>query len=194
MEKEIIIRGTGNRWRHNRDNSFRVRKSEVVGEKLVLKLTWVMRSTHNFASRLFLALAFAYAISLTSIASQASRTNSQSSSPDWTNTSASMFSRNSNRGGRLIVQRAPNFGTRLVLHLWIDGRDVADIQRDRRYDGFVSAGHHVLTVLAVPNSEFRQPTSTDLTVQPGHAYVFTAAWESDHVVLQRSTWFSDATR
>jgi hypothetical protein len=105
-----------------------------------------------------------------------------------------MFSRNSNQGGRLIVQRSANFGTRLVLHLWIDGRDVADIQRDRRYDGFVSAGHHVLTVLAVPNSEFRQPTSTDLTVQPGHAYVFTAAWESDRVVLYRSTWFSDATR
>jgi hypothetical protein len=149
-----------------------------------------MRSTPNFASRLFLALAFAYASSLTSIASQASRTNSRSSSPDWTNTSASMFSRNSNRGGRLIVQRSPNFGTRLVLHLWIDGRDVADIQRDRRYDRFVSTGHHVLTVLAVPNSEFRQPTSTDLTVQPGHAYVFTAAWESDHVVLQRSTLLS----
>jgi hypothetical protein len=105
-----------------------------------------------------------------------------------------MFSRNNNKGGRLIVQRSPNFGTNLVVHLWIDGRDVADIQRDRRYDGFVSAGHHVLTVIAVPHSEFRQPTSTDLTVQPGHAYVFTAAWESDHVVLQRSTWFSDATR
>ena len=153
-----------------------------------------MRSTHNSASRFFLALAFAYAISLTSIASQASRTKSRPSSPDWTNTPTSMFSRNSNQGGRLIVQRSANFGTRLVLHLWIDGRDVADIQRDRRYDGFVSAGHHVLTVLAVPNSEFRQPTSTDLTVQPGYAYVFTAAWESDRVVLCRSTLFGDATR
>jgi hypothetical protein len=86
-----------------------------------------------------------------------------------------MFSRNSNRGGRLIVQRSANFGTRLVVHLWIDDRAVADIQRDRRYDGFVSAGRHVLTGLAVPNSEFRQPTSTDLTVQPGHPYVFIAA-------------------
>lgn len=173
---------------------FALRKSEVVGEKLVLKLTWVMRSTHNFASRLFLALAFACAISVPSIASQTSRTNLRSGSPRWANTPASMFSRDSNRGGRLIVQRSANFGTRLVVHLWIDGRAVADIQRDRRYDGFMSAGHHVLTVLAVPNSEFRQPTSTDLTVQPGHAYVFIAVWESDRVVLCRSTLFSDATR
>jgi hypothetical protein len=145
-------------------------------------------------ARLFLAVAFAYAISSTSVASQASKTNSRSSSPDWTNTPAWMFSRNSNRGGCLIVQRSANFGTGLVVHLWIDGRAVADIQRDRRYHGFVSAGHHVLTVLAVPNSEFRQPTSTDLTVQPGHAYVFIAAWESDRAVLCRSTSFSDATR
>jgi len=170
------------------------KKSEVVGEKLVLELTWVMRSTPNAATRLFPAVVFACAISVTSMAGQGTRTNSRSSSPDWTNSLASMFSRNNNKGGRLIVQRSANFGTNLVVDLWIDGREVANIQRDRCYDGFVSAGHHVLTVLAVPNSEFRQPTSTDLTIQPGHAYVFTAAWESDRVVLHRSTWFSDAMR
>ena len=81
----------------------------------------------------------------------------------------------------------PNFGRNLVIDLWIDGREVANIERDRRYDRFMSAGHHVLTVLAVPDSEFRQPRSIDLTVQPGRTYVFTAAWESDHVVLYRST-------
>jgi hypothetical protein len=105
-----------------------------------------------------------------------------------------MFSRNNNKDGPLIVQRSPNFGTNLVVDLWIDGREVANIERDRHYDGFVSAGHHVSTVLAVPNSEFRQPTSIDLTVQPGRTYLFTAAWESDHVVLYRSTSFSDARR
>jgi hypothetical protein len=92
----------------------------------------------------------------------------------------------SHNGGRLIVQRAPNFGTDLVVHLSIDGREVADIVRDRHYDGFISTGHHVLTVLALPNLESRRPTSTRLTVQPGHTYVFTAVWESDRVVLRRS--------
>jgi hypothetical protein len=153
-----------------------------------------MSSRLNSASTLFLILAFACAISVTSSASQAISANSQSSSPDWTNTPASMFARNSHNGGRLIVQRAPNFGTGLIVHLWIDGRDVANIVRDRRYDGFVSAGHHVLTVLAVPNSAFRPPTSIGLTVQPGRTYVFTAVWASDRIVLRRSTLSSDATQ
>ena len=84
------------------------------------------------------------------------------------------------------MQRAPNFGTDLAVHLSIDGREVADIVRDRRYDGFISAGHHVLSVVALPNIELRRPTSLRLTVQPGHTYVFTAVWESDRVVLRRS--------
>jgi hypothetical protein len=74
----------------------------------------------------------------------------------------------SHNGGRLIVQRAPNFGTDLVVHLSIDGRDVANIVRGRRYDGFISAGHHVLRVVALPNIDLRRPTSMRLTVQPGH--------------------------
>jgi hypothetical protein len=94
----------------------------------------------------------------------------------------------SHNGGRLIVQRAPNFGTDLVVHLSIDGREVANIVRGRRYDGFISAGHHVLRVVALPNIELRRPTSMRLTVQRGHTYVFTAVWESDRVVLRRSAF------
>ncbi len=86
------------------------------------------------------------------------------------------------------MQRAPNFGTDLVVHLSIDGREVADIVRDRRYDGFISAGHHVLSVVALPNIELRRPTSMRLTAQRGHTYVFTAVWESDRVVLRRSAF------
>jgi hypothetical protein len=57
------------------------------------------------------------------------------------------------------VQRAPNFGTEVVVHLEIDGRKVAEIQRDHRYEGFASAGRHVLTVSPMPNVERRRPTS-----------------------------------
>ena len=98
----------------------------------------------------------------------------------------STFARNGYGGGRLIVQRAANFGWNLAVHLWIDGRDVANIVQGRHYDRFVSAGHHVLTVLSVPNADFRQPTSIWLTVQPGHTYAFTAVWHSNVVFLRRS--------
>ena len=87
-------------------------------------------------------------------------------------------------GGRLIVLRAPNFGWNLALHLQMDGRTVANVVQGRRYDHFVPVGRHVLTVAAVPNNYFYQPTSTVLNVRPGQTYVFTAIWQdSDRVVL-----------
>ena len=85
------------------------------------------------------------------------------------------------QGGRLIVLRAPNFGWNLALNLKIDGGTAANIVQGRRYDDFVPAGRHVLTVSAVPNY---QPTSTVLNVQHGQTYVFTATRQNtDSVVL-----------
>ena len=131
-----------------------------------------MNSRHN--PRIILIFAFACAIFVSGTEIQA---------------------RESRTGGRLIVQRVPNFGTNLVAQLSIDGRKLADIPRDQHYEGFVSAGHHVLTVIALPNTEFRRPTSIGLTVQSGRTYIFTAAWESDRgAVLRRSTSASDTTR
>src|SRR5215472_256666 len=86
-------------------------------------------------------------------------------------------------GGRLIVLRAPNFGSNMALNLKIDGRTAANIvQGGSRYDQFVPAGRHTLTVSAVPNY---QPTSTVLNVQRGQTYVFTATrrQDTDSVVL-----------
>ena len=86
-------------------------------------------------------------------------------------------------GGRLIVLRAPNFGWNMALNLKIDGRTAANIvQGGSRYDEFVPAGRHTLTVSAVPNY---QPTSTVLNVQHGQTYVFTATrrQDTDSVVL-----------
>ena len=84
-------------------------------------------------------------------------------------------------GGRLIVLRAPNFGSNVALNLKIDGRTAANIVQGRNYDEFVPAGRHMLTVSTV--SSYR-PTSTVLNVQHGQTYVFTATRGSaDRVVL-----------
>jgi hypothetical protein len=90
------------------------------------------------------------------------------------------------------VQRAPNFGTDLGIHLSVDGKEVANIPRNQRYDSFVSAGRHVITVLALPNTRSRRPTSMRLTIRTGYTYVFIAAWEADRLILRRST-LSNAT-
>jgi tetratricopeptide (TPR) repeat protein len=84
------------------------------------------------------------------------------------------------QSGRLIVLRAPNFGWNLALNLKIDGRTVANIVQGRRYDEFVPAGRHTLTVSAVPNY---QPTSTVLNVQHGQTYVFTAIRQNTNSVV-----------
>jgi hypothetical protein len=90
-------------------------------------------------------------------------------------------------GGRLVVLRSPNFGWNIVLNLKIDGRTVANVVQGRRYDHFVPAGRHVLTVSAVPNSYYSEPTSTLLNVRSGHTYVFTGSWDgSNRVVLIQS--------
>jgi tetratricopeptide (TPR) repeat protein len=73
--------------------------------------------------------------------------------------------------GRLIVLRAPNFGSNMALNLKIDGRTAANIVQGGRYDGFVPEGRHMLTVSAGANY---RPTSTVLNVQHGQTYVFTA--------------------
>ena len=130
----------------------------------------VMNATRSCASRLFLILALICASWVTISVGQP----------------ASTLARTGSGGGRLIVQRAADFGWDLAVHLQIDGRAVTNIVQGRRYDGFVPAGHHVLTISAVPNNYFRPPMSMLLTVQPGHIYVFTAGWDSDRVILRPS--------
>jgi hypothetical protein len=119
-----------------------------------------MKPRHNFVRKVLLILAFACAISISAIA--------QGPPP-----------------GRVIVERVPNFGWNRAFHLQIDGRSVASIVQGRRYDDWVPAGRHVLTVSKVPYVGYAEPTSTTVNVQPGWTYVFTAMWDSNLVYLHR---------
>jgi hypothetical protein len=97
-------------------------------------------------------------------------------------------------GARLIVQRAPNFGNDRVVQLWVDRTKVSEIPRDQHYEGFLSAGHHTLRVLSLPNTESRQPTAFGLTAKSGRTYIFTATWDPVRgTVLKRSTTATDTT-
>ena len=121
-----------------------------------------MKPRHSFVSEVLLILAFLCAISISTVA--------QGSPPP----------------GRLIVKRVPNFGWNLTFHLQIDGRSVANVVQGRRYDGWVPAGRHVLTVYKVPYVGYAEPTSRTVNVQPGRTYVFTAMWDSNLIFLRRS--------
>jgi hypothetical protein len=96
--------------------------------------------------------------------------------------------------GRLIVQRSPDFGTNLVIRLSIDGLKIANVPRNQHYGGYLQAGHHLLTVLALPNTQQRLPTSVAVNIKSGHTYIFTAAWESDRLVLRASNYYMPTER
>ena len=96
--------------------------------------------------------------------------------------------------GRLIVQRAPNFGSDLFIRLSIDGKRAADIPRNQHYGGVLKAGRHTLTALALPNTQSRRPTSIGITIKSGKVYIFTAAWEGDRLILRPSTFYMPTTR
>ena len=117
-----------------------------------------MSSLTNCISRLFLIFVFASVVSIGTAAAQPA--------------------------GRLIIQRAPNFGWNLAYHLQIDGRSVANVAQGHRYDAWLPAGRHVLTVHKVPYATVGWPTSTTVNIQPGSTHVFSAMWDSDLVFLR----------
>ena len=96
--------------------------------------------------------------------------------------------------GRIIVQRAPNFGTDLSIRLLVDGKKVANIPRNQHYGGVLSAGRHIVTALALPNTQSRRPTSIALTIKAGKVYIFTATWEGDRLLLRPSDYYSPTAR
>jgi hypothetical protein len=100
----------------------------------------------------------------------------------------------SGKTARLIVQRAPNFGSDLFIRLSIDGKHVADIPRNQHYGGFVSAGRHTVAALALPNTQARRPMSMRLIAKAGQVYIFTATWNSDRLVLVPSNYYVPTMR
>ena len=88
------------------------------------------------------------------------------------------------RAGHLIVTRTANFGWDLAFNLAIDGRPIGNIVRGRKYQTWLPAGHHVLTVFKVPRTGWSWPTSTTVNIQPGWTYVYSAMWDTNFVFLR----------
>src|SRR5690349_4224355 len=88
--------------------------------------------------------------------------------------------------GHLLVYRVANFGTDLSLVLSVDGKDVGSFIEGRNYDGYLSAGQHVLTARVDPNRTGARPGRKTLIVKAGQTYSYTAAWSGARVVLVRN--------
>src|SRR5262249_13306404 len=125
-----------------------------------------MKSKYTFSCRFFLILVFIYAVSIGTAAAQSR--------------------------GRLIVLRSSSLARNMVVNLRLDGRTVANLGWNSRFDQPVWTGRRVLSVSATTKSSWfnstppsaSRSTSTTLRVRPGRTYVFTAVWRRpDRVVL-----------
>ena len=85
--------------------------------------------------------------------------------------------------GRLIITRSSRL-SQVVVGLSIDGKQVAKINYNNRYDAPLAAGPHTLTVVPIPNRELAKPQSIQVNVQPGKTYTFVAALDDIRIVLK----------
>ena len=130
----------------------------------------VMKSKHSFSSNVLLMLVFGCAIFSSTIA--------QGGPAPWY-----LRSNHHYPPGRIIVDRAPNFGWNLGFNLQIDGRSVGSVAQGHSYSTWLPAGPHVLTVHKVPATGFTAPTSTTVNIQPSTEHLYVAMWDSGLVYL-----------
>ena len=89
---------------------------------------------------------------------------------------------------RLVVTRAPNFGTLEFVNLFVDGVQVADLGLNQSYDAVLPPGEHVLSVSTTPQIyRYTPPTQRRVNAKPGETYAFTAFWRnSEQAYLKKS--------
>ena len=88
--------------------------------------------------------------------------------------------------GRVLIYRVANFGTDLSMVVSVDGRNVGSFTEGNNYSGYLPAGTHHLTVRVDPNRTGARSGRSDLMVQSGRTYSYTAAWSGGNLKLLRN--------
>lgn len=90
------------------------------------------------------------------------------------------------QGARLMVNRAANFGERISVSLSVDGKVVGHLDEGRSYDGNLAPGRHIISATVVPNLVYSPVWQTEINVQSGQNYSFTAIWRGEKLVLVKN--------
>jgi len=77
------------------------------------------------------------------------------------------------RPARLIVHRIPTMGKFVFAQLYVDDVVVDGIAYGGFYDGFLTPGRHVLSVLATPRPKWWERPPTIVDMRSGQTYRFT---------------------
>jgi hypothetical protein len=84
----------------------------------------------------------------------------------------------------LVVRRLADLGNYVWVDLKIDGVAVGSIGYGSSYEGSLSPGQHVLSVLPTPNPKWPTPWEMTLDVRSGQTYTFTAEGDSGYLTLR----------
>jgi hypothetical protein len=90
---------------------------------------------------------------------------------------ADSASGSSDDNARLIVTRAPNFGTLEFVNLFVDCVQVADIGFYQSYDAVLRPVQLVISMTTNPQIDVTTPTPRYVIASPGQTYAFTAVWK-----------------
>jgi hypothetical protein len=88
------------------------------------------------------------------------------------------------QSARLVVWRLADLGNFVWVDLNIDGVPIANIGYGETYQGFLTAGRHVLSVLPTPDPKWPTRWQMILDVRAGQTYAFTAIGYSGNLILQ----------
>src|SRR2546423_34005 len=80
----------------------------------------------------------------------------------------------SSDGGTLVVSRNPSVGSGIFVSISVDGKQVTTLSQGRRYQGALSPGKHVISLIPDPNLGGQRPNKVEITVEQGHTYSFSA--------------------
>jgi hypothetical protein len=75
---------------------------------------------------------------------------------------------------RLIIRRIPTLGNDVFVDLYLDGAPFASIGYGQTYDGVLSPGRHVLSVIATPRPKWLTRSHIIVNARSGQTYSFTA--------------------
>ena len=75
---------------------------------------------------------------------------------------------------RLVIHRSANFGTYMSINVYIDGVLAGNIPFNKKYDAFVPAGYHVISLEQTPRRGAALiVTDQRINLAPGGTSVFT---------------------
>lgn len=89
----------------------------------------------------------------------------------------------SQEAGRIVIVRSANLGG-AVVGISVDGKEVARLTFNGRYDAPIAAGPHTLTSTPIPDREHAGVSELKVTVEPGKTYKFTAKRSDVRIVLK----------